>query len=112
MKRTMPLMMLPDYVDRTVDIDNRRVTPGAWLGRYVEHAGTCNYTLWKGDKMESRYMTDGTQPEWLTTITNAAKLGGYEQYVPNPPPSVVVWFEVDDKRQLVQFIERGKHHVS
>ena len=86
--------------------------PGNKLGRYAEYAGSGNYTLWHGDVMESRYVLTAAIPAWLQVIVDAAKVGGHITEVPNPPPMRVVWFEVNDKMELVQFIDRSKAPVS
>lgn len=94
----------------TLQIDG--LTPGVGLLRYTHQADTCNYTLWFGDKVESRYMLEAHRPPWLEVIVNAAKLGGHTHSTAWPPPTTYVWCEVDVSRNLVRFVDRSKPHVS
>jgi hypothetical protein len=86
--------------------------PDVGVLRCVRYGGVFNYTLWFGDKVESRYMRDDTLPAWLDGIANAAKLGGHEQHVDGRPPTAYFWCEVDVGRNLIRFFDRSKPHVS
>ena len=112
MKKTMPLMMLPEAVDRDMRLVTRELPPGVWLGRYTEYMGVSNFTLWGRGTVESRYLRYEQIPPWLCVVLDAAKLGEHFQYVTFPPPNVVLWFEVNDERELIQFVDRGKRDVS
>lgn len=112
--KTRPLMMLPDLVDRDRQLiaESRGLAPGHKMGRITSYGTTWNYTLWGGDKVETRYMHEDTRPDWMRVITDAAMLGDHTEHITFPPPSIVVWFEVDAQNQLVRFIKRGQVHVS
>jgi hypothetical protein len=95
--------------------DVAQLTAGVGLLRCVRYGGLINYTLWFGDKVESRYMRDDTVPPWLDSIVNAAKLGDHEQHVDGRPPTAYFWCEVDvgrNSRNLIRFVDRSKPHVS
>jgi len=94
----------------TIQLDG--LAPGVGLLRYTRQGDTCNYTLWFGDKVETRFMQDDHKPPWLETIVNAAKLGGHEQSTAETPHATYVWCEVDAGRNLIRFVDRSKPHVS
>lgn len=80
--------------------------------RVTRHGDVCNYTLWREDKVESRYMPDEQMPTWLCNIVNAARVGGHEQFTDVFPPTSYVWCELDADRQLVRFFDKSQLDVS
>lgn len=86
--------------------------PGVGVLRYTLCADVCNYTLWYDDKLETRYMPEAHKPPWLETVVNVAKLGGYMKYTDAHPPTSYFWCEVDAGREILQFIDTSKPHVS
>lgn len=88
------------------------VPAGNFLGRYAEYAGAGNYTIWHGDKIESRYIEMENLPDWLKVIVDVARVGGHIIDVKQPPPNSTFWFEIDKDMQLVRFVDRSKQDVS
>lgn len=95
-----------------LDIAPREFAPGNKLCRISEYAGTWNYVLWTEDKMMyTRYMHEDMRPEWMRVLCDAAVMGDHVQYITHPPPSQLIWCEVDADNKLVKFI-RSKGNVS
>lgn len=42
-------------------------------------------------------------PAWLSEIIAMAKVGGWVMKVPQPPPDLVLWFEVDANLNLIRY---------
>lgn len=89
------------------------LTPGVGSVRYTLKSDIHNYTLWMGDKVESRYMLSHQMPPWLAVLVDAAKLGGHMLDTGGRgAPVVSFWCEVDVGRNLIRFVDRSKFYVS
>ena len=86
------------------------LTPGVGSVRYTLKSDIHNYTLWMGDKVESRYMLSHQMPPWLAVLVDAAKLG--DHMMCTDENIMYFWCEVDVSRNLIRFVDRSKHHVS
>ena len=47
----------------------------------------------------------GEEPQWVRTIIELGKVGGYMITPTQPPPNQILWFDIDADRNLVQFID-------
>jgi len=43
------------------------------------------------------------RPEWLVNIVNLGKVGGWSMSPPEPPPDFILWFDLDEHGELVEF---------
>jgi len=43
------------------------------------------------------------RPEWLISIVNIGKLGGWTMSPPEPPPDCILWFDLDEHGELLEF---------
>ena len=102
--------MTKTFPTLTLTLPNNTLTPGVGLLRYTLNSDIHNYTLWFGDKVESRYMMCNQMPPWLAVLVDAAKLGDHMKR--GDARTLFVWCEVDVSRNLIRFIDRSKPHVS
>lgn len=100
--------MMKTFPTLALRIDD--LTPGVGLVRYTLKSDIHNYTLWFGDKVESRYMMCHQMPPWLAVLVDAAKLGDHMKCTDEHLMSF--WCEVDVNRNLIRFVDRSKPHVS
>lgn len=47
----------------------------------------------------------GAEPDWLSRILAAARVGGYCMDIPKPPPAMILWFVLTKDYQLHSFRE-------
>jgi len=47
----------------------------------------------------------GPMPAWLESIITVARIGGHLWETDRPPPEHIVWFRVDDDKQLIEFVD-------
>ena len=73
--------------------------------RYEERNGLYITRAWRNGREVSERKEIHTRPEWLTEIINLAVVGGHAKKVPNPPPELIVWFRVNENRELIEFID-------
>lgn len=85
-----------------------RMTENATTCRYTETGDQCTFQSWRsGPAGESLTCLLNERPEWLVHIVNAAKLGRYGMSLSrgSSPPDFIVWFDVDDRYNLLRFVE-------
>ena len=73
--------------------------------RYEERDGVYTTRAWNNGREINENLPVSERPQWLTDIIAIAITGGHAQKVPNPPPDFIVWFRVNDKHELIEFIE-------
>lgn len=73
--------------------------------RYEERGHDYTLKMWReGHEQASRgRVTD--LPDWLERVRSVALVGGHLKNVMVPPPDNIVWFTVDDDKNLINFIE-------
>lgn len=73
--------------------------------RYEERAGVYAARAWNNGREISENRPVSERPKWLTDIIAIAVAGGHAKKVPTPPPEFIVWFRVNGKQELIEFID-------
>lgn len=84
--------------------------PGKISYRYEERHGMFDlqgFAVGPVTQQRVKYMNGpmDDRPEWLVSIVNIAKLGGWVMAPPLPPPTMILWFDVDADGELIGFLD-------
>lgn len=81
--------------------------------RYEETAGEYFLRSWtsKGEHSERGLLE--TRPDWLVSAVEVARVGGYIDHVPCPPPDYILWFYTDEKGNMAGPVDfNAPRHMS
>lgn len=72
--------------------------------RYTETDGRYSLQTW-GAPLPTDFSEGklSDRPEWLTTIIDAATIGGHISNIQQPPPDRLLWFSHTKDNQLIKF---------
>jgi hypothetical protein len=72
--------------------------------RYEENGGEFMLTTWSGNKKTHITRPVEHMAQWLKDVLAVATVGGHIAMTHNPPPEKLLYFDTDDKYNLIDFI--------
>lgn len=75
--------------------------------RYTEDGGCHKLLIYTEEAAHESAGTPEARPDWLTRIVDLAVVGGHLHPIPNPPPTRILWFDVDKDYNLIEFVSFG-----
>jgi hypothetical protein len=91
--------------DAIRQVRNKMTDTNRYEYRYEERDGMYSTRAWNNGREISERRELSQRPKWMTDIINLAVVGGHAKKVPNPPPELIVWFRVNEHRELIEFID-------
>jgi hypothetical protein len=70
--------------------------------RYQEAEGMWYTTIYNNGDTSRNDGRLGTQPVWLQTILDVAKVGGHLKPLNQGPPDAILWFDIDKDFNLLE----------
>jgi len=70
--------------------------------RYQEYNSDWQMTMYNNGDTSHNDGKLGTQPVWLQTILDVAKVGGHRKPLRDGPPDAILWFKVNEDYNLLE----------
>jgi len=87
--------MWPSLIGDKMSNDKREV-------RYQEDGDMWHTTIYNNGDTSHNDGKLGTQPVWLQTILDVAKVGGHRKPLRDGPPDAILWFKVNEDYNLLE----------
>lgn len=73
--------------------------------RYEQTGSSYRLQSWHNGAQKQMMGTVSSRPAWLSEIVTVAAVGGGLHRPTASPPDILIWFRLDDDKNLVEFID-------